>query len=361
MTLVEVRRRLGGAAYSFERDGLQMDNGQHVFLRCCKAYRALLERLGSSAAGRAPGAPGDPGAGARPPARLLRRELAAGARCISRARSLRYPRLSLAAATRRRARGARAGAPRPRRPGARPGHASASGSPGHGQDQRGGRSAVGPDRAADAERAGRRGLAGAGRVRVPHRPARRAPTPATSASTSATLQEIIGDPARRALEPRRRRRCAWAGAPSASSAATAGYRLDGRAPARARRSLEAQAVIVALPHDRAGALLEPLLGAERRARPAPLESSPIVNLHVVYDRRVLDEPFAAGVGTPVQYLFDRSDAAGAPRRLSVSRRVAVGGRSGDGDERATSCASATCPRWRSCCRGRARRPSSASR
>ena len=49
VTLVEVRPRLGGAAYSFERDGLRIDNGQHVFLRCCGAYRALLERLGSVA------------------------------------------------------------------------------------------------------------------------------------------------------------------------------------------------------------------------------------------------------------------------------------------------------------------------
>src|SRR5947199_4142256 len=47
VTLVEVRPRLGGAAYSFERDGLWLDNGQHVFLRCCTAYRSLLERLGS--------------------------------------------------------------------------------------------------------------------------------------------------------------------------------------------------------------------------------------------------------------------------------------------------------------------------
>ncbi len=47
VTLVEVRRRLGGAAYSFEREGLQIDNGQHVLLRCCTAYRALLRRLGS--------------------------------------------------------------------------------------------------------------------------------------------------------------------------------------------------------------------------------------------------------------------------------------------------------------------------
>ena len=47
VTLLEVRPRLGGAAYSFERDGLSLDNGQHVFLRCCTAYRELLGRLGS--------------------------------------------------------------------------------------------------------------------------------------------------------------------------------------------------------------------------------------------------------------------------------------------------------------------------
>ena len=50
VTLVEVRPQLGGAAYSFEREGLTVDNGQHVFLRCCTAYRALLHRLGSEAA-----------------------------------------------------------------------------------------------------------------------------------------------------------------------------------------------------------------------------------------------------------------------------------------------------------------------
>ena len=49
VTLLEVRPQLGGAAYSFERDGLRLDNGQHVFLRCCTAYTALLDRLGSRA------------------------------------------------------------------------------------------------------------------------------------------------------------------------------------------------------------------------------------------------------------------------------------------------------------------------
>ena len=34
---------------SFTRDGLVVDTGQHVFLRCCTAYRGLLDRLGMAA------------------------------------------------------------------------------------------------------------------------------------------------------------------------------------------------------------------------------------------------------------------------------------------------------------------------
>ncbi|MEW1846734.1 FAD-dependent oxidoreductase, partial [Nonomuraea angiospora] len=49
VTLYEARPRLGGATYSFRRGGLTVDNGQHVFLRCCTAYLGLLERLGGSA------------------------------------------------------------------------------------------------------------------------------------------------------------------------------------------------------------------------------------------------------------------------------------------------------------------------
>lgn len=44
--LLEARPRLGGLTHSFQRGALQVDNGQHVFLRCCTAYRQLLERLG---------------------------------------------------------------------------------------------------------------------------------------------------------------------------------------------------------------------------------------------------------------------------------------------------------------------------
>ncbi len=47
VTLLEGRPRLGGAAFSFRRDELSVDNGQHVFLRCCDDYRWLLRRIGA--------------------------------------------------------------------------------------------------------------------------------------------------------------------------------------------------------------------------------------------------------------------------------------------------------------------------
>jgi squalene-associated FAD-dependent desaturase len=48
VTLLESRQWLGGVATSFSRGGMMIDNGQHVFLRCCTAYRGLLERLGAT-------------------------------------------------------------------------------------------------------------------------------------------------------------------------------------------------------------------------------------------------------------------------------------------------------------------------
>lgn len=49
VTLVERRPFLGGKAFSFTdpRTGVEIDNGQHVHLGCCSAYIALLGRLGS--------------------------------------------------------------------------------------------------------------------------------------------------------------------------------------------------------------------------------------------------------------------------------------------------------------------------
>jgi squalene-associated FAD-dependent desaturase len=50
VTLLEALPRLGGLTHSFRRSTgrgeIWVDNGQHVFLRCCTAYLGLLERLG---------------------------------------------------------------------------------------------------------------------------------------------------------------------------------------------------------------------------------------------------------------------------------------------------------------------------
>ncbi|MGH9172130.1 MAG: hydroxysqualene dehydroxylase HpnE [Acidimicrobiales bacterium] len=47
VVLVERRAFLGGLTSSITRNGLSFDNGQHVFLRCCTAYTAFLKRLGA--------------------------------------------------------------------------------------------------------------------------------------------------------------------------------------------------------------------------------------------------------------------------------------------------------------------------
>ncbi len=47
-TLIERRPFVGGKTFSFTDpgSGVELDNGQHVYLRCCTAYLALIERLG---------------------------------------------------------------------------------------------------------------------------------------------------------------------------------------------------------------------------------------------------------------------------------------------------------------------------
>jgi len=71
----------------------------------------------------------------------------------------------------------------------------------------------------------------------------------------------------------------------------------------------ADAVVVALPHQ-AVALVLPAGALPDAVTPARLGVSPIVNVHLVYDRKVTDLPFAAAVGSPVQFVFDRSDTSG---------------------------------------------------
>ena len=311
VTLVEVRRRLGGAAYSFERDGLRIDNGQHVFLRCCVAYRELLRRLGSESCvfvqPRLEIPVLKPGA---PPTVLRRGSLPAPAHLLG--ALARYPHLTRA----QRLSAARAALSLRRlsrdTSGAR-GRALDSETLGawlarHGQ----GEEAVAalwdlialPTLNLPAAQASLQLGAfvfGQGLSRA---------DAADIGFHRATLSQAIGDPAQRALARAGVTvRLGWRAETLVS--AGGGFELHARGGETAGDALRADAVVVALPHARAATLIERLLG-EVAVRLRMLQSSPIVNLHVVYDRPVLEQPFAAGVGTPVQYLFDRSEAGGVP-------------------------------------------------
>jgi len=325
VTLLEVRRRLGGAAYSFERSGLEMDNGQHVFLRCCEAYRALLARLGSerlvSLQQRLAIPVMKPGS---PPFVLRRSSLPAP---LHLARSLaRYPHLT---------------------PLQRLGAVRAASALMRLQRSRRGRRELQLDRITIGEWLARHGQgpqAVAGLWDLIALPTLNLPAAEASFELGAfvlraalletadagdigfhrgTLSEIIGRPAERALaDAGVEVRLGWRVERLERTAR--GLEVHGRAGSNGseetevegegqgeRDGLSAETVVVALPHARAARLLEPLLG-ERARSWERLGSSPIVNLHIVYDREVCSETFAAGVGTPVQYLFDRTQAGGAP-------------------------------------------------
>jgi squalene-associated FAD-dependent desaturase len=88
--------------------------------------------------------------------------------------------------------------------------------------------------------------------------------------------------------------------------------------------IRADGVVLAVPPEAASKLIpdeEPLAGAGRWAE---LGSSPIVNVHVIYDRRVTRLPFAAAVDSPVQWVFDRTGPSGlrAGQYLAVSLSAA---------------------------------------
>lgn len=304
VTLLEARARLGGATHSFRREGLWVDNGQHVFLRCCTAYRAFLDRLGTSAGATlqprlaipvlAPG---------KRPAWIRRTGLPAPLHLAG--TLLRYgflpprDRLRAAGAALALARLDRTAPEADRR-------TFLSWLEEAGQTPRAvaalwdlitvptlnlpaARASLGL--AAMVFQTGLLSQAGAadiGYARVP-------------------LSALHVDPAARALRE--------AGAEVRLRAPAAAVETDGRAVTGVRTAdatLPADAVILAVPHDRAADLLPPGAGVDPDGLRA-LGTSPIVNVHVVYDRRVTDLPFAAGLDTPVQWVFDRTEPSGLER------------------------------------------------
>jgi monoamine oxidase len=71
-------------------------------------------------------------------------------------------------------------------------------------------------------------------------------------------------------------------------------------------TLTADAVVVAVPSEAVSEVLPEGALAEPEA-PAKLGSAPIVNVHAVYATRVTEHSFVAIVGSPVQWVFDRTD------------------------------------------------------
>ncbi len=318
VTLLEARPRLGGATCSFSRDGLMIDNGQHVFLRCCRAYRGLLARLGMT--GSAPIQDRfditvlSPGGTARlrrtalPGPLQLGRALA-GYSLLSPGERLKVARAALAMRF-----------VNPASPAAdsqRLGDWLAA----RGQGEHARRNLwdlftvsalniAGDDASlALAATVVRMALLGA-------RDAADIGVPAIGlgelhGTASAGLLQQLGAEVRLATS-----------AVAVTHEATGRLSVRGASGAdRARSSLAADGVVVAVPPAAAARLLP---GAAGAARWTGLGSSPIVNVHVLYDRRVTRLPFAAGVDSPVQWVFDKTGPAGVQdgQYLAVSLSAA---------------------------------------
>ena len=88
--------------------------------------------------------------------------------------------------------------------------------------------------------------------------------------------------------------------------------------------VDVDAVVLAVPHPMAAALV-PAAACPDRERWAGLSASPIVDVHVLYDRPVLSGPFAAVVDSPVQWVFDRTAAGGLTEGQYVSSVVSAAG------------------------------------
>jgi len=323
VTLLETRPRLGGATTSFNRDGLTVDTGQHVFLRCCTAYRGLLDRLG--VAGHAPLqdrfdvtvlSPAGAGALRRLPlpGPLQTLPSLARYRFLSLAERRMVGRAALAFT--------RVDPNSPKADHTRLGDWLSA----HGQDENTRRvlwdlfiiatlNIAGDDAnlalAATVVQQALLGKTGAADIGIPRLP----------------LSELHGSAASRALSSRNVKVLLNAKVTAIEPAAPA----DPRAPVYHRdpsmgtgvspgsfcvavrdgEAIAADVVVLAVPHDVAAGLLPAgaLPDAAVKAWDG-LGASPIVNVHVIYDKKVLDLPFAAAVNSPVQWVFDRTAIAG---------------------------------------------------
>ncbi|MGY4768826.1 hydroxysqualene dehydroxylase HpnE [Kribbella sp. CWNU-51] len=301
VTLFEARPRLGGLTHSFQRDGLWIDNGQHVFLRCCAAYQGFLERLGVSDRVTVQDrldVPVRSELDART-GRLRRTGLPAPLHLGS--TLARYRWLSPAARARV-VRGALALGRVDRTDPEVDQQSFGDWLTAHGQDQRAIETVwdlIGiATLNAPAERASLALAATVFQLGLLESAAA-----ADIGWSLVPLQELHGDAAARALTAAgvtvRTRSKVRDVVPVGN-----GWAVDGAA---------FDDVVLAVPPAAAETLV-PAGAVELESGWAEeLGSTPIVNLHVIYDRVVLDEPFFAAVDSPLQWVFDRTRQAGLGR------------------------------------------------
>jgi squalene-associated FAD-dependent desaturase len=318
VTLLEARPRLGGATCSFARDGLTVDTGQHVFLGCCTAYRDLLGKLGMTE--HAPVqdrfdvtvlAPG-----AIPRRGRLRRTALPGPLHMLPALG-RYPFLSW----------------NERTSVARPALAMRRVDPAdptvdeqrfgdwlaaRGQSEHARRALwdlftvsalniAGDDAslslAAIVIKTGLLGKNNAADIGVPALPLGELHGDAGATLLTKLGAQVLINAKVATIEPE---------APPAARFRVRLARAEDDAALPAE--ILADAVVLAVPHEAAARLIPSgALPEATVAGWAGLGASPIVNVHVIYDRPVMDLPFAAAVDSPVQWVFDRTRISGLDR------------------------------------------------
>lgn len=328
-TLVETRPRLGGLAFSFARNSaageLTVDNGQHVYLRCCTAYSWFLDRVGASALApvqRRLDVPVLDVGRARPRlGRLRRTELPVPLHLAASLAA--YPHLS---ATERASVGRAALALK----GLDPADPALDGVDFGTWLHRHGQSPRTVEALWD--------LVGTATLNA------RAPEASMGLAAMVFKTGLLSDPgaadigwahvplgdihdilARAALEKAGVRTLLRARARSVVPAGEGGgWRVTVERGPGGAEELEAGTVVLAVPQREAHGLLPDGALADP-GRLLDIGTSPILNVHVIYDRKVLRRPFFAAIGTPVQWVFDRTSASGLTgggQYLALSQSVA---------------------------------------
>jgi squalene-associated FAD-dependent desaturase len=336
VTLVEGRPRLGGLAFSFRRGQLWVDNGQHVFLRCCTAYRGLLQRLDAvplvnlqrrldvpvlDAAGVPEDAAAMEGSRGMRLGRLRRAPLPVP---LHLAGSLaRYPHLS----------------PAERLGAARAALALRGLDPADpALDTRSFGDWLREQRQSPRAVAALWDLVGIATLNARADDVSLAlaamvfktgllsdPGAADIGFSRVPLGAIHHDAARAALERAGVRillRTRVTEIKAGDQGAVHTLQVEGeRLPEGADR-LEAESLVLAVPQDAAYALL-PAGALSAPERLLELGTAPILNVHVVFDRPVLRRPFFAALGSPVQWVFDRTEHSGLAASLPGGQYLAL--------------------------------------